>query len=74
MNKSLDVLAEELKQEINKIHKMTIDLPEELFIKSVMVQEVKKKYQEHLADTMDQDPAPRYDGKNPRDFFDSTLL
>lgn len=78
MNKPLDVLAKELKQEINKIHKMTIDLPEELFMKDCMVQETKKKYidkyNETVADSSDQDPDRRYDGKNPRDFFDLTLL
>ena len=74
MNKSLDVLAKELKQEVNKIHKMTTNLPKELFTKSVIVQEINRKYQEYLADTMDQDPASRYDGKNPRDFHDLTLL
>lgn len=78
MNKPLDILAKELKQEIDKVHKMTIDLPEELFIKSCMVQDIKKKYmkkyEEHVADSSDQDPDPRYDGKNPRDFGDWTLL
>lgn len=58
MNKSLDVLAKELKNEIQKVHKMTIDLPEELFIKSQMVQSIKKKYidkyEEFKADCEDQ--------------------
>ena len=78
MNKSLDVLARELKRKIDRIHKMTINLPEELFIKSCMVQETKKKYMdrynETVADSSDQDPDRRYDGKNPRDFFDISLL
>ncbi len=80
MNKPLDVLAKELKQEIDKIEKMRIDLPEELFMKSCMVQDIKKKYQQYYDEFWaDQDDTPdsniqRYDGKNPRDFGDLTQL
>jgi hypothetical protein len=78
MTKPLNVLADELESEIDKIHKMNIDLPEELFIKSCMAQGIKKKYidkyNEAVADSSDQDPDRGYDGKNPRDFFDLTLL
>jgi hypothetical protein len=74
MTKPLNVLADELEKEIDKIHKMNIDSPEELLIKSCMGQGIKKKYQDMVADSSDQDSVPKYDGKNPRDFGDWTIL
>jgi hypothetical protein len=44
MTKTLETAAKELKSQIDKIEKARIDLPEELFMKSVAVQNLKKHW------------------------------
>lgn len=55
-NTSLQSMADKFEQEINKIHNMVIDLPEELWIKDQLINQVNKRakkfYDEYRADYM----------------------